>query len=170
MRLIIKFTLIVIIMRRLVFLIFVSCLVLSSCKKEQEYGVFTFAPYFAHKADTTSYDSAFFLIVNYSTADELKMLSEILDSTTYHHTLKLSLDKFDSKNWNYNTININWKVGNYIIKKYDLVDESGKVIYYIPYKIPKEYVVGYGSPVVPLPFEISIGGNKTSYSHCIIKR
>jgi len=149
-------------------------LLVSSCKKEQEYGTFTFSPYFAQKADAVLYDSAYSLIINYSTAAELKSYSEVLDSTIYHHTLKLSLDKFDSKNLNYNTIDIRWEVGDYVIKTYDLVDRSGKVIYYIPYTIPEKYVLtesnfGNGS-VVPLPMFIRIGTDRTSYSNSIIKK
>lgn len=149
-------------------------LLVSSCEKEQKYGIFTFSPYFAQKADTVSYDSAYFLIINYSKAAELKNTSEILDSTTYHHTLKLSLDKFSWESWNYNTIDINWEVGDYVIKKYDLVDRSGKVIYYIPYTIPEKYVLTGNNlengSVVPLPMLISIGTDRTTYANSIIKK
>jgi len=149
-------------------------LLVSSCKKEQEYGVFVFSPYFAQKADAVLYDSACFLIINYSTAAELKTFSEVLDSTTYHHTLKLSLDKFDSKNLNYNTIDIRWEVGDYVIKKYDLVDKSGKVIYYIPYTVPQKYVLTEGNlengSVLPLPLMFRIGTDRTTYANSIIKK
>ena len=152
-------------------------LLVSSCKKEQEYGTFTFSPYFAQNADAVSYDSAYFLIINYSTTAELKTFSEVHDSTIYHHTLKVSLDKIDSKNFNYNTIDIRWEVGDYVIKKFDLVDRSDNVIYYIPYTIPEKYELEGGilgnigkSSLTPLPLMIRIGKDRTSYSNSIIKK
>jgi len=148
-------------------------LLVSSCKKEQEYGVFTFDPYLSQKADSISYDSAYFLIINYSMGEEFKNASEIIDSTTSYHTIKLSLEKNNWGKMSFTTADLNWKVGNYVIKKYDLVDKLDKVIYSIPYIIPEKYVIGPGnlenSSVVPLPLIISIGTDITSYSHSIIK-
>jgi len=162
-------------MQKLVLLILVIFyLLMSSCKKEPKYGVFTFAPYLSQKADTVSYDSVYFLIVNYSMGEEFKNASEIVDTTTSYHTIKLSLEKNNWGKMSFTTSDLNWKVGNYIIKKYDLVDKSGKVIYCIPYKIPERYVVGPGnlenSSVMPLPLIISIGTDRTGYSNTIIKK
>lgn len=149
-------------------------LLVSSCKKEQEYGVFTFNPYLSQKADSISYDSAYFLIINYSMGEEFKNASEVTDSTTSYHTIKLSLEKNNLGKMSFTTADLNWKVGNYIIKKYDLVDKSGKVIYCIPYIIPEKYVITESnlenSSVVPLPMLISIGTDRTTYLNTIIKK
>jgi hypothetical protein len=148
--------------------------VLMSCEKGKEGGAFTLNPSFAQLADTVSYDSAYFLVVNYSSADELQNNTALfLDSTTFHHTMVLSLDKSDKENWNFKTPEINLKLGRYVIKKYDLVDNSGNVIYCIPYQVPEKYKSGYGLTsiiVSPLPFSINVTGDNTGFVNFIIKK
>lgn len=159
-------------MKKLIFPLSLIFCFLNSCEKAKEGGRFTFNPTLAQTADSVSYDSAYYLIIKYSTADELQNNTILFsDSTTFHHTLMLSLDKADRKNWNYKTAEINLEVGRYVIKKYDLVDKSGKVIYCLPYDVPEKYKPSYGLSIVnPLPLIINVSRNKTGFVNFIVKK
>ena len=138
--------------RKYIFLIPVICLLLS-CSKEKEVSDISFSGIFAKLSDSVYYDSVSYLILNYSPSSELKTQSDYSDSTIYSHSVKYEIDKSEIQKMNHSlgTKPVRFDAGWYVVKRFDLVDKSGKVIYHIPYAIPDRYKTNITNTVMALP-------------------
>lgn len=134
----------------IIFLLTVFCIAVS-CKKEPGTGEMQFVTTFARSSDSIFYDSVSYSIINYSDAIEFKDTSEINNPEIFSHSIKLHINGFK-------TDYISLAVGHkYFIKKFDLVDKSDNVIFYIPYGNQDFYVnnIKYTTSGLPILFSVS---------------
>jgi hypothetical protein len=100
-----------------------------ACKKESA-NFSQFRVDFADLADTIYYDSVSYAMINFSDVTELKDTSDFRNPDIYSHSEKVDR----ASPYNTYTYGITVKSGHtYVIKKFDLVSKSGKVIFHIPY-------------------------------------
>ena len=141
-----------------------------SCKKEKEIGDVSFSTSFARVQDSVSYDSVSYIIMNYSLTNEFNDNSSFDDSSKYSHSIKLDVDKNQRINGHFGTKYIHLDKGQYVIKRFDLVDKYGKVIYCIPYEIPENYKTNVINNLISLPILFSTPEANTSFVFTIIKK
>ena len=147
-------------------LLIILCLS-ASCKKEKEIVKIQFDTIFAKASDSIAYKTVDALLIHY---DEFKDASSINDSTIFSHSVTLQIDKSSTTHQHIVSEYISLEVGRYVLKKFDLIDSSGKIIYYIPYTIPENYKGNINGTIIPLPYIQTIYGGLSSVSIGIIKK
>lgn len=135
-------------MKSQLFLLLVILCLSASCKKEKEAVKIQFSSMFVKSSDSIAYKTVDALLIHY---DELKDGSNSNDSTIFSHSVTLKIDKSKTTNQRIVSEYISLEVGHYVLKKFDLIDSSGKIIYYIPYTIPENYKGNINGAILPLP-------------------
>jgi hypothetical protein len=110
-------------MKKSILLLIVILFVSISCKKE-ETKVTQFYVQVNESADSVYYDSIAYAIFNYSDVKELKDTSSINNPDVFNHTVKVEKPY---------TLTLTAE-HTYVLKKLDLYDKSGKLLFYIPYR------------------------------------
>lgn len=108
--------------KSILLLIAIFCLSIS-CKKEGT-KVTQFYVQFNERADSVYYDSIAYAIINYSDVKELKDSSAINNPDVFNHTVKVEKPY---------TLSLTAE-HTYVLKKLDLFDKSGNLLFYIPYR------------------------------------
>jgi hypothetical protein len=132
------------------FFILIAIFCLSfACKKEST-NFSSFDLEFANLEDSIYYDSVSYAIINYSDYSEFKDTSDLRNPDIFSHSEKVE------KQSPYNTMQYGITVTaehTYVIKKFDLLSKSGKVLFYVPYGTQYYYRNGnrYPAPMT-LPF------------------
>ena len=140
----------------------------ASCKKEKVVVKIQFNTIFVKQSDSIAYKSVDALLIHY---DEFKDMSNINDSAIFSHSATLKIDKSRTTSQGIVSEYISLEVGRYVFKKFDLIDSSGKIIYYIPYTIPENYKGNINGPtIIPLPYIQTIYGDLSNVSFVIIKK
>jgi hypothetical protein len=139
----------------------------ASCKKEKEIVKIQFDTIFAKTSDSIAYKTVDALLIHY---DEFKDASSINDSTIFSHSVTLQIDKSRTTHQHIVSEYISLEVGRYVLKKFDLIDSAGKIIYYIPYTIPENYKGNINGAIIPLPYIQTIYGGLSNVSIEIIKK
>jgi hypothetical protein len=121
--------------KSIILIIAIFCLSVS-CKKEGT-KVTQFSVQFNERADSVYYDSIAYAIFNYSDLKELKDSSAFNNPDVFSHTVKVEKPY---------TLSLTAE-HTYVLKKLDLFDKSGKLLFYIPYRT-QLYTIG----VLSLPF------------------
>jgi len=159
-------------MKKLLVLLFLTNILCWSCKKESETGKISFLTSFAKLSDTISYDSVSFMEIKYSELSDIKDTAEYNNPNIYSKSMRLKVDKSEKKNFHFSSEFLDFNDGeHYIIKSFELTDNAGKVIYYIPYVTPSEYLENFGYTIINLPIPFSAAKNqKTSFDLTVIKK
>ena len=123
-------------MEKTIFLLIATLFLAVSCKKEGT-KVTQFSVQFNERADSVYYDSIAYAIFNYSDLKELKDSSALNNPDVFSHTVKVEKPY---------TLSLTAE-HTYVLKKLDLFDKSGKLLFYIPY-ITQLNTIG----VLSLPF------------------
>lgn len=110
-------------MKKSILLLIVIICLCNSCKKEGT-KVTQFYVQFNEKADSVYYDSIAYAIFNYSDVKELKDTSAINNPDIFHHTVNVEKPF---------TLSLTAE-HTYVLKKLDLFDKSGKLLFYVPYR------------------------------------
>jgi hypothetical protein len=123
-------------MRKSIVILFAILCLSVSCKKEGT-KVVQFSP--ATTEGVINYDSISYAIINYSDATEINGdTSEFMNPDIFGYSvmvekpLKLTLKEDHS----------------YVLKKFDLFDESGNLLYYIPYRSTMNFNGGITLPFI----------------------
>jgi hypothetical protein len=114
--------------KSIVLLIAIFCLSVA-CKREFT-NFSRFSIDFANLEDTIYYDSVSYAIINYSDHSEIKDSSDQYNPDVFSHSEKIARQS------QYSIYDYGFTVTSehfYVIKKFDLVSKSGKVIFFIPY-------------------------------------
>jgi hypothetical protein len=151
--------------------LFLGGCVLFSCKNKEELGKVGFSTTFSKVEDMDAYDSVTQLVIKYSLSTELKS-TDVKDSTDYLHEIKLAVDKSEIQkvNYHYKTELQKFESGQYVIKGFDLVDSSGKTIYYIPYDVPEKYRNVTANSVLTLPLTFHPSESDVTFDYIVIKK
>jgi hypothetical protein len=139
----------------------------ASCKKEKVVVKIQFNTMFAKTSDSIAYKTVDALLIHY---DEFKDISKIDDSTSFSHSVTLKIDKSRTTYQSLVSEYISLEAGRYVIKKFDLIDSSGKIVYYIPYTIPEKYEGNINGAIIPLPYTQTIYEGLSNVSFTIIKK
>lgn len=108
--------------KSVLFIIAIFCLSVS-CKKEGT-KVTQFSVQFNERADSVYYDSIAYAIFNYSDIKELKDSSAINNPDVFSQSVKIK-----------KPYSLTLTAGHtYVLKKLDLFDKSGTLLFYIPYR------------------------------------
>jgi hypothetical protein len=110
-------------MKKSIFLLIATLFLAVSCKKEGT-KVTQFSVQFNERADSVYYDSIAYAIFNYSDLKELKDSSSLNNPDVFSHTVKVEKPY---------TLSLTAE-HTYVLKKLDLFDNSGKLLFYIPYR------------------------------------
>ena len=110
-------------MEKTIFLLIATLFLAVSCKKEGT-KVTQFSVQFNERADSVYYDSIAYAIFNYSDLKELKDSSALNNPDVFSHTVKVEKPY---------TLSLTAE-HTYVLKKLDLFDKSGKLLFYIPYR------------------------------------
>jgi hypothetical protein len=114
--------------KSIVLLIAMFCLSVA-CKREFT-NFSSFSIDFANLEDTIYYDSVSYAIINYSDHNELKDSSDLYNPDVFSHSEKIARkSQYNIYDYGFTVTSEHW----YVIKKFDLVSKSGRVIFYIPY-------------------------------------
>jgi hypothetical protein len=130
-----KFTL-----KKNVSLLILICLILPACNKDKNVTV-VFVPKFTRDEYNTYFDSISTAVINYSDLSEIKDSSELNNPEIFNTSItsgkpfSLTLTSDHS----------------FVIKKFDLMDKKGSVIFYIPYGTFYYYSDGSQYPTQGLP-------------------
>ena len=156
-------------MKKILVLVFLTTIFSWSCKKESDTGKVSFSTSFAKLSDTTLYDSVSFIVIKYSELSELKDTTEYNDPNLYSKSLTLKADISAKKDFHFSSEFVDFRAGeHYIIKSFELTDNAGNVIYYIPYTTPSDYK---DNTVVNLPIPFTVAKNQqTSFDLTLIKK
>ena len=137
---------------------FVFCLSLS-CKKDSGKVEAWFGPSFP---DTIYKDSVFCIIINYSDISEFKNDQELNNHDLFRYSSKIypkSPDYCSECTKYFGFLNLD--VGHtYVLKKFDLVNESGKILYYLPWNSDS---IPTTSNTPQLPFIFKSGQGRESF-------
>ena len=109
-------------MKKTILLLIATLCLAVSCKKEGT-KVTQFSVQFNERADSVYYDSIAYAIFNYSDLKELKDSSSFNNPDVFSHTVKVEIPY---------TLSLTAE-HTYVLKKLDLFDKSGKLLFYIPY-------------------------------------
>jgi hypothetical protein len=110
-------------MKKSILLLFAIFCISISCKKEGT-KLTQFSMYFNERADSIYKDSISYAIFNYSDVKELKDSSAINNPEIFSHTVKVE-----------RPYTLTLTAGHtYVLKKLDLFDKSGILLFYIPYR------------------------------------
>jgi hypothetical protein len=137
---------------------FVFCLSLS-CKKDSGKVEAWFGPSFP---DAIYKDSVVCIIINYSDYSEFKNDQELNNHDLFRYSSKIYPESPDycsecTKFFGF----LNLDAGNtYVLKKFDLVNKSGKIIYYLPWNSDSINTSGY---TTRLPFIFKSGQGRMSF-------
>jgi hypothetical protein len=105
-----------------------------ACKKDGT-KVTRFIPTF--KEGVIQSDSISYAIINYSDVNEIKDTLDLMNPDVFSHTVKVS-----------NPFSLSLTDEHfYVLKKFDLFDKSGSLLYYMPYRTQLNYHEG-----ITLPF------------------
>lgn len=147
-------------MKKIAVLLFLTMVLYWSCKKESETGQISFSTSFANLRDTVMFDSVSFLVIKYSELSEIKDTAEYRNPYIYSKSMVLKVDKTQKKNFHFSSVFLSFNDGQpFVIKSFELIDNTDKVIYYIPYVTPSEYLNNVSRTVVNLPIIYSITKN-----------
>jgi hypothetical protein len=133
-------------MKKLTFFILLILFFSASCKKEPEPPQILFFPSLS-APDLIAWDSVSYTTINYSYQTELKE-NEWDNPAVYSHSVNLDLRA------EYLTLEANQVI---VIKKFDILDKSGKILYYIPFS------VATSSAKLKLPWLLHTGEGKANY-------
>jgi hypothetical protein len=119
--------------KSILLLIAIFCLSIS-CKKEGT-KVTQFSP--VTNEGVINYDSISYAIINYSDLNEIKGDTSILmNPDIYSHSVKVE-----------KPLRLTLKAEHsYVLKKFDLFDKSGNLLYYIPYRTKLNFNEGFTLP------------------------
>ena len=110
-------------MKKSILILFAIICLSISCKKEGT-KVTQFYVQFNERADSVYYDSIAYAIINYSDVKELKDSLAINNPDVFNHTVKVEKPY---------TLSLTAE-HTYVLKKLDLYDKSGNLLFYIPYR------------------------------------
>jgi hypothetical protein len=104
-------------------LFFISSLWLS-CKKDRGYQEIWFKPVSADETEMLNFDSIAYTTINYSDVPQYKTDQDFYNPDVYNHSVNLDTKKefISIPGWN-----------SIVIKKFDMVGKSGKIMYYMPF-------------------------------------
>lgn len=104
-----------------VLLIFTLC---QSCKKDVGTQEIWFKPVCADETEVLKYDSIAYTIINYSDIPQYKPDPDFYNQDIYSHSVKLDTktEFISLPGWH-----------RVVIKRFEMVDKSGKIMYYIPF-------------------------------------
>ncbi len=129
-------------MKKLV-LMFVMLIPFLSCKKESPKTI-SFSISFARIQDSVYYDSVAFAVINYSEMSEIRDSSDLNNPEVFSQTVKVE-----------KPYTLTFESGQTcVIKKFDLINRSGEVIFYVPYGVQHYYVNNIQYDGIGLPFII----------------
>ncbi len=123
------------------FLILV-CLSLITCKKDNEVKL-VFGPQFTREEYNIYYDSISTAVINYSSLSDIKDSSELYNPEIFSKSITTG------KPFSLTLLSGQY----YVIKRFDLMDKHGSVIFYIPDGTFYIYQDGLQSPTQGLPFQ-----------------
>lgn len=111
-------------MKKILFLMLSAFLFCLSCKKDRGYSEIWFKPVCADKSEILNYDSIEYTTINYSDITQYKWDEDLYNPDVYTNSVNLDTKKefISIPGWN-----------SIVIKKFDMVGKSGKVMYYIPF-------------------------------------
>lgn len=142
--------------KSIVLFLAIFCLSIA-CKKENT-NFSSFDLDLANPSDSIYYDSVAYAIINYSDLSEIKDTSGSRNPDVFNHS-----EKVESRS-PYNIYQYGFTVKSehsYVIKRFDLLSKSGKVIFYIPYGTQYYFRDGiqYKAPItLPFYFKAFNGG------------
>ncbi|MFN8208078.1 MAG: hypothetical protein U0T82_11810 [Bacteroidales bacterium] len=123
-----------IIITTLILLFFVSC------ERENLTGKVWFSGRITEAEDTVCYDSALYLSINFLPFEKVKTSYDLLDSAIYSMSMLVPLNHSTSDKNLLQILSdtIELERGKYLLKKFEMLDKNGKVIYFTPYpEIPE---------------------------------
>jgi hypothetical protein len=127
----------------IIFTLFVSC-------KDDKYVQLRFGPTLVDKTDTIgwSWDSIVYTTVYYSDENDFKIIEDLNNPDIFRY----------SKNMDVRKDYLSLMAGHvYVIKKFDMIGKSGKVLFYIPY----EGQPGSNKIILKLPILIPMNNSKS---------
>lgn len=140
-------------MKRIIFLLLSGMFISISCKKEPDPPLLMFLPSLSGK-DLISWDSVSYTTINYSYQNEL-IDDELNNPEIYSNTVNLDLRT------EYLQLEANQVI---VIKKFDMMDKSGKILYYIPFSDETT-----SSGTLKLPWHLKTGEGKSNYAITVIR-
>jgi hypothetical protein len=142
-------------MKYLVLILSVMLWLPIACKKDSGVQQLKFLVNSSDGTLTTKWDSIAYTTINYSDHNELKA-GEINNPDVYSHSVNIDL------NIEYLTL----KAGHtYVIKKFDMIGKSGKILYYIPFDLNP---LSQNIPL-KLPWSFNAGEGKVNYVLSVIR-
>jgi hypothetical protein len=142
-------------MKILVLILTVILCLSIACKKDPGVQQLKFLVDSSDGTLTTKWDSIAYTTINYSDKNDLKT-GEINNPDVYSHSVDIDL----------NTEYLTLKAGHtYLLKKFDMIGKSGKILYYIPFDLnpPTQSIP------LKLPWSFIAGEGKVNYVLSVIR-
>jgi hypothetical protein len=111
-------------MKKILSLLLFTSLLFLSCKKDRGNSEIWFNPVCADKTEILNFDSIAYTTINYSDVPQYKSDQDFYNPDVFNHSVNLDTKKefLSIPGWN-----------SIVIKKFDMVGKSGKIMYYIPF-------------------------------------